>query len=126
MYGPLGQNASRGTPSAPWFFATYAKNLVFYLVFGDVRQKCHWERGRGEGKPSPREGLTRTTKGLRMTGSAASAGRSMGGLFLEVYFKEVGGPGGGGGRDWTAIEAWRIYAWGLFGLPRRPGRLQEC
>ena len=33
----------------------------------------------------------------RMTGSAASAGRSMGGLFLEVYFKEVGGPGGGGG-----------------------------
>ena len=54
-----------------------------------------------------------------MTGSAASAGRSMGGLFLEVYFKEVGGPGGGGGRDRTAIQAWRIYVWDLIRSPRR-------
>ena len=43
--------------------------------------------------------------GFGMTGSAASAGRSMGGLFLEVYFKEVGGPGGGGGRDRTSVGA---------------------
>mgnify|MGYP007096127604 CR=1 FL=1 len=51
-----------------------------------------------------------------MTGSAASAGRSMGGLFLEVYFKEVGGPGGGGGRCRTAIQAWRISKNRVFSL----------
>jgi len=30
------------------FFAMYAKNLKFYLVFSDVRQTCPWEGvGRG-------------------------------------------------------------------------------
>ena len=49
----LCQEPPKLTPPAAWFFEMYAKKLVFYEVFGEGLEKCHWERGRGEGKPSP-------------------------------------------------------------------------
>ena len=66
MYGTSAKKHIRMTPPAPWFFEIVWKNLIFYEGFGEGLEKCPWERGRGEGKPSPQEGLTRTTKGRRI------------------------------------------------------------
>ena len=43
----------------------YSQILVFSAVFYNGLEKYHWERGKEEGKLSPWEGLTRTTKGRR-------------------------------------------------------------
>ena len=66
MYGGLVIKCIKMTPLGAMVFSYGCQILDTFLDFCAGPKKCPWERGRGEGKPSPQQGLTRTTKGRRI------------------------------------------------------------